>query len=253
VLGGLVLAAITAGVTALLWQRLAPSVARAHTQKRRQRTFGRVTVAAENIHAHMRVPAVDCDERYGDFECGKVAGVLFEMALGAGALTVPDGVRIVCNADNDIDTGGFVLIAFPADPKSPWGATTGYHNARVVGTCDPERTHDNSSVREALGFFANELNIAIGGLEESRRRRKTRPLARLALRHVRRHQNAAVPSGQSLALATSDAGDCVDMILGQAAVAPEHEISGLVSALECILSIDERDAEHIVAQARAAA
>jgi hypothetical protein len=42
----------------------------------------------------------------------------------------------------------------------------------------------------------------------------------------------------------------VALILAQVAVAPESEIPGLTSALECILSLDERDAGKLVGQVR---
>jgi len=43
------------------------------------------------------------------------------------------------------------------------------------------------------------------------------------------------------------------LILAEAAVAPEREIPGLVAALECVLSLDDRDAGQLVAGARARA
>lgn len=52
-------------------------------------------------------------------------------------------------------------------------------------------------------------------------------------------------------LSVTTAEECVDAILQQAAVAPDVEVPGLTSALECLLSIDDRDAGQLVAQVRA--
>ncbi|MGH2904897.1 MAG: hypothetical protein ACRDK7_15145 [Solirubrobacteraceae bacterium] len=51
-------------------------------------------------------------------------------------------------------------------------------------------------------------------------------------------------------LAVTTAEECVDLIMRQAAVAPEEEVPGLTSALECLLSLDDRDAGQLVAQLR---
>lgn len=51
-------------------------------------------------------------------------------------------------------------------------------------------------------------------------------------------------------LAVTTAEECVELILQQAAVAPEAEVPGLTSALECLLSLDDRDAGQLVAQLR---
>jgi hypothetical protein len=215
--------------------------------------YGRVTVRPENVTPDMKVPILDCDGGYGDFQCGSVAETLFKRAVSSGALCAPDGVRIECLADHDIDLGGFVLVASPKRASATSGATTGYHKANVIGTCDSQSTRDRAWVLKALGFFARDLNLAINGLEERSRRPRPRPLARLAVRRVRHRHDPALPSGQALALVVSSASECVDMILQRAVEAPEHEIPGLISALECIVSIDERAPENIVAEARARA
>jgi hypothetical protein len=54
----------------------------------------------------------------------------------------------------------------------------------------------------------------------------------------------------SRVLAVTTAEECVDLIMQQAAVAPDREVPGLTSALECLLSLDDRDAGQLVAQLR---
>jgi hypothetical protein len=44
--------------------------------------------------------------------------------------------------------------------------------------------------------------------------------------------------------------ECGALILAHAEDAPDGEIPGLVSALECVLSLDDRDASQLIAQAR---
>lgn len=46
--------------------------------------------------------------------------------------------------------------------------------------------------------------------------------------------------------------ECGTLILAEAAVAPDREIPGLLAALECVLSLDDRDAGQLVQRARAA-
>jgi hypothetical protein len=53
-------------------------------------------------------------------------------------------------------------------------------------------------------------------------------------------------------LVTADAQECVQLIFDQAAVASERELPGLTSALECLLSLDDRDAGQLVAKLRRA-
>ena len=208
--------------------------------------FGRVTVTPENITPDMHVPSLDSSAHFGDCQLGSVAGTLFTQAVISCALTAPDGVRIACIPDNDIETGGFALIAFPDEEIATWGATTGYHQANVIGTQDPHRTADKALVVAALNLFARELNIALSGIEE-RAPRKTGLLAKLASR-----EPGPLQIGHYLKLVSDDVRVWVDLILAQAAVAPEEEIPGLVSALECILSVDDRDAGQLVERVRAA-
>jgi hypothetical protein len=203
--------------------------------RRRVGEFGRVTVTPTKITPDMRVPELDMTGRYGDFGCGFTAGALFQRAVTTGALAAPDGVRIECLIDNDIETGGFVLVAFPCGDAA-WGATTGYHKASVIGTA-PEATSEHRAVLAAVEFFARQLNLALDGLDpHPAPTPPPRLLATLVWRLRRR--------------ATHLRCECGASILEQAEMAPAREIPGLVSALACVMSLDDRDAGQLVAQAR---
>jgi hypothetical protein len=265
ILCALILVAVTALVVAVLSARLAPLVAQRHAITRRVSTeFGRVKVVASEITPDMQVPALDGIEHHGDFECGHIAGVLFEWAVATGALAAPDGVRIECYPDRDIETGGFVLVAFPAGEKSSWGVSTGYHKASVIGIGDGLDTSERQTVIRALEVFARELNSALSGLERRRWHAKPGSRAGWGIRRADRHQapapspRASQPQGGTMhdqppVLAVADAHECVQLILDETAVAAECEIPGLTCALECLLSLDERDAAQLVAQVRQAA
>ena len=217
--------------------------------------YGRVKVARSKITADMRVPALDGTGRAGDFECGHIAATLFRGAVQTGALSAPAGVQIACYPDCDIAGGGFVLVAYPDGDGSAWGTTTGYYTAKVIGTDEPSETGSRDTVARALDVFARELNTSLAGLESHIRQTRSRRPAR---RGWRRHGRVApvetratkLPARPPLLLAVNDAGECVELILEQAAVAPECDVPGLISALECLLSMDERDAGSIVEQAR---
>jgi hypothetical protein len=216
--------------------------------------YGRVKVARSQIAPDMHVPALD-GTRGGDFECGHIAANLFKRAVQTGALRAPAGVQIACYPDLDIAGGGFVLVAYPDGDGSAWGTTTGYYAAEVIGTDDPTDRADRGTVARALEVFARELNTSLAGLEAHVRQRRTGRPARRAWRRQIRCAPVEVPARTPddrppLLLAVDDAGECVELILQQATVAPDGDVPGLTSALECLLSLDERDAGSIVEQAR---
>lgn len=220
--------------------------------------YGRVKVDRSKITADMHVPALDGSDHRGDFECGHVAATLFDLAVQTGALSAPTSVQIACYPDCDIAGGGFVLVAYPDGGGFAWGTTTGYCAADVIGTADPSQADALGTVVRALEVFARELNTSLAGLEahvrQSRSRRRVGHGWRLHGRRAtsdRRQPARPTPADRrALLLAVNDARECVALILQQAAVAPDDEVIGLTSALECLLSLDERAAATIVEQAR---
>jgi len=55
------------------------------------------------------------------------------------------------------------------------------------------------------------------------------------------------PTPRLLALTTAQ--ECVELIRGEADDAPEQDVPGLTSALECLRSLDERDTGHFTGTA----
>jgi hypothetical protein len=257
----LTLDAVLAAVSAiLLLARRRAQRERDGRPRRVSGRYGRVTVDRSKITADMHVPALDGTGHVGDYECGDIAATLFKSAMKAGALAAPAGVQIACFPDHDIIGGGFVLVAFPDGDGSAWGTTTGYYDASVVGTIERDETNDPSTVALALRVFARELNTSLAGLEAHVRQARSARRPRRSWRRSRARRATVQPAAnhreetilddpRRLLLAVKDAGECVELILQQATVAPDGEIPGLISAIECLLSLDERDAGRIVEQA----
>lgn len=233
-----VLLAVLAVVLRSAARRLAPRPAS---------LYGRVTVDQSKITPDMHVPALDGTGHHGDYECGHIASTLFKRAVQTGALNAPAGVQIACYPDRDIVGGGFVLVAYPDGDGSAWGTTTGYYAADVIGTIEKSETYDRETVAQALDVFARDLNTSLAGLEAHVRHTRSRPPATRVWRRRRQSQTSGSPT---YLLAVNDAEECVELILQHATVAPEYEVSGLIAAVACLLSLDERDAGSIVAHAR---
>jgi hypothetical protein len=217
----------------------------------RTRSYGRVKVVPSRITPEMRVPALDGTSHHGDFECGHIAWTLFQEAVTAGALTAPDGVRIECYPDRDIMGGGFVLVAFPDAEAASWGVTTGYQKAELVGVEAGFDTDDPQAVTKALDLFADELNSALSGLDATSQTSHTGPGPQLPAPSQAASPTPAANAAPPVGVA-ANASECVHLILDEAAIAPQRDVPGLICALECVLSLDDRDAASLVAQARAA-
>jgi hypothetical protein len=209
--------------------------------------YGLVTVDRSKITPDMHVPALDGTGHHGDYECGHIASTLFKRAVQTGALNAPAGVQIACYPDRDIVGGGFVLVAYPDGDGSAWGTTTGYYAADVIGTIEKSETNDSGTVAQALEVFARDLNTSLAGLEAHVRHTRSRPLADRVWPRRRQSQTSGSPT---YLLAVKDAEEGLELILQHATVAPEYEVSGLIAAVACLLSLDERDAGSIVDQAR---
>jgi hypothetical protein len=105
---------------------------------------------------------VDSTHPVGDLNSGKLTENLFDEAVAAGAL-VGAGLRLQCVGDDDSPRGNtFVLIALIGTGESQRGATTGRQPTWRIGVLyEEEPDYREVRVREALDYFAAELNYAI--------------------------------------------------------------------------------------------
>lgn len=87
-----------------------------------------------------------------DPESGADAARLFTDALEAKALLAPAEITIECYGDDDIDSGGFVLVAYGASDHRR-GVTCGWREVQNIS---------GESAQSALEFMAAELNAALG-------------------------------------------------------------------------------------------
>ena len=121
-----------------------------------------VRVDPDRIHADMWVP--DITELHPREAPGCAAAALFFEAQLHGALVAPDGITIECYADEDADASGFTLVAYDhGQPRR--GVTCGWRDVDNIARrteYDPRATNNAHIVREALEFFAAELNVALG-------------------------------------------------------------------------------------------
>jgi hypothetical protein len=124
-----------------------------------------VKVVPHRITPNMAAPLiVDSTHPVGDLTSGRCTERLFDEAVAAGALVGP-GLRLQCvGNDEGLRGNTFVLIAQIGNGESARGATTGRQPTWRVGVLyeeEPDRREEH--VREALDYFASELNYAIAG------------------------------------------------------------------------------------------
>ncbi|HEV3071880.1 MAG TPA: hypothetical protein VGY76_10705 [Solirubrobacteraceae bacterium] len=137
-----------------------------------------VKVVPENITANMSVPViVDSTHPVGDLLSGKSTEWLFDQAVAVGAL-VGAGLRLQCVGDDEGYGNTFVLVALVGNGESQRGATTGRQPTWRIGASDDDPTDQETLVREALDYFAAELNYAIAGWRLANRILRVREAAR---------------------------------------------------------------------------
>jgi hypothetical protein len=142
------------------------------------RPAGPVKVVPENITADMSVPViVDSTHPVGDLFSGKSTERLFAQAVATGAL-VGTGLRLQCVGDDEGRGNTFVLIALAGNGESQRGATTGRQPTWRIAAYDDDRADRETLVREALDYFAAELNYAIAGWRLANRILRVREAAR---------------------------------------------------------------------------
>jgi hypothetical protein len=125
-----------------------------------------VKVVPDRITPDMAAPLiVDSTHPVGDLTSGRCTERLFDEALAAGAL-VGSGLRLQCvgNDEGGLRGNTFVLIARIGNGESARGATTGRQPTWRIGVLyEEEPDCREERVREALDYFASELNYAIDG------------------------------------------------------------------------------------------
>jgi hypothetical protein len=93
---------------------------------------------------------------------GEVAAHLFEQAIQARTLVIPDDLRVECYADDDKAGGGFILAVYPR--RGTVGITCGWRDVEniICPQGDPRPDNDRRLVKDALQFMAGEINAALG-------------------------------------------------------------------------------------------
>lgn len=105
---------------------------------------------------------VPCDT---DESPGNALANLFDLAQNAGVIVAPDGVIGECYGDDEIESSGFTMVAYPTGAVHPRvGVTCGWRDADNVwiGEADDVEGNDWRVVRGALDFMIAELNAALG-------------------------------------------------------------------------------------------
>ena len=123
-----------------------------------------VRVDLSQIQPDMRVPDLTGEGALGRDVPGNVASTLFFEAILYGALVAPSGMTIDCYGTDDAGDPGFVLVAYAHDcPRR--GVTAGWRSVKNIARItdyDPRDAGHEHMVREALEYFAAELNAALG-------------------------------------------------------------------------------------------
>jgi hypothetical protein len=125
-----------------------------------------VKVVPQRITPNMAAPLiVDSTDPVGDLTSGRCTERLFDEAVAAGAL-VGAGLRLQCvGIDGRCRGNTFVLVALVGNGESGRGASTGRQPTSRIGVLEEDDDPDRRElhVREALDYFASELNYAIAG------------------------------------------------------------------------------------------
>ncbi len=122
-----------------------------------------VKVNARRINREMWVPNLGRNDiLQADPTPGEVAAHLFEQAIQARALVIPEELRAECYADDDDTGGGFILAVYPR--RGTAGITCGWRDVEniVRPWGDPRPDNDRGLVKKALKFIASEINTALG-------------------------------------------------------------------------------------------
>ena len=120
------------------------------------RTPRHLTITYTGLPVRVDPTRIDPDKHvvpdHLDGDSGEAAARLLMDAVDAGAIVQPADVTIECYGDDDLDAGGFVLVAF-GDCHSRRGVTCGWRDVKNISGKTPE---------DALAFMVAELNTALG-------------------------------------------------------------------------------------------
>ncbi len=122
-----------------------------------------VKVDARRINREMWVPNLGRNDiLQADPNPGEVAARLFQQAIQAGALVIPEELRAECYADDDDAGGGFILAVYPKSGTA--GVTCGWRDVENIVRPWGDTRPDNyrGLVKEAPKFIASEINTALG-------------------------------------------------------------------------------------------
>jgi hypothetical protein len=102
------------------------------------------------------------------FECDTTIVELWDRALAAEAVLIPDGVTAELFTSNDADETFFTFVVYPEGGRQLRGVTAGWRSADALTAGQDTETDEPDAVRAALQVFVSELNDALLGSSEDR-------------------------------------------------------------------------------------